>query len=367
MRILVVSHPSVLAVNQSVYRSMSETNPDVMIVVPDRWRHEYSTTTFAPDVLAGLEGKVRPLPIVLPGRPQRHFYSARPSRIIREFSPDVIFLEQESYSCAAMQWGMAAWTARVPFGLQSAENLDRRLPLTARVIRDWTLRRASFVVARSPTAAHLAGEWGATGRVVVVPHAVPLWDVAPQRPAREFTVGFAGRLIPEKGLHDLVAATRRIPGPVRLLLVGDGILRAELENEQLANGRIEVRAGFPHHRMPEAYSEMDVLVLPSRTTSTWVEQFGRVLVEALSCGVPVVGSDSGEIPWVVDITGGGRTFREGDCEQLAQVLDELRVSPEERARLAERGRAVITRLFTADACARAMAEVLSDLAAASRS
>jgi glycosyltransferase involved in cell wall biosynthesis len=99
---------------------------------------------------------------------------------------------------------------------------------------------------------------------------------------------------------------------------------------------------------------MDVLVLPSRTTRDWAEQFGRVLVEALSCGVPVVGSDSGEIPWVVTTTGGGHVFPEGNVDELARVLGRLRADPAERTRLAERGRAVVKDVFTADACAVAM-------------
>ncbi len=58
-----------------------------------------------------------------------------------------------------------------------------------------------------------------------------------------------------------------------------------------------------------------MLALPSRTTPTWKEQFGRVIVEALWCGVPVVGSDSGEIPWLIELTGGGLTFPEGEPAQ----------------------------------------------------
>ena len=64
--------------------------------------------------------------------------------------------------------------------------------------------------------------------------------------------------------------------------------------------------------MPALYREMDVLVLPSRTTPTWAEQFGKVLCEALLCGTPVIGSSSGEIPWVVTTTGGGLVYPEGD-------------------------------------------------------
>lgn len=366
MRLLVVSHPSVIAVNQAVYLSMVQLNWELLIVVPDRWRHEYSSLPFAPDVLGGLEGRLRPLRVAFPGRPQRHLYVARPGQIIKEFSPDVVFLEQESFSCAALQWGAASRRCQLPFGVQSDENLDRRLPLPARVIRNWTLPRAAFVAARSPTAARRAQEWGAKGLIAIVPHAVPLWDVAPLVGRRQFTIGFAGRLVPEKGLQDLVEATSRLPGPVRLLLVGDGALRAGLENQRLPNGAIEVRSGFPHSRMSEAYAEMDILVLPSRTTPTWAEQFGRVLVEALSCGVPVVGSDSGEIPWVVNTTGGGRIFREGNVEQLSGVLADLRARPAERVRLAKDGQAVVSQMFTADACARAMTEVLLDVMKSSR-
>ena len=64
--------------------------------------------------------------------------------------------------------------------------------------------------------------------------------------------------------------------------------------------------------MAAGYAQLDVLVLPSHTTPTWKEQFGRVIVEALWCGVPVVGSDSGEIPWLIELTGGGLVFPEGD-------------------------------------------------------
>lgn len=357
-RLLVVSHPGVLAVNQAVYLSMMDLAWQPLIVVPSRWRHDYSAELFAPEVLAGMEGRLLPLPVVLPGRPQRHLYLARPKQVIEDFRPEVIFVEEESFSCAAMQWGWVAERSGLPFGVQSDENLDRQLPLAARVIRRWVLERASFVAARSPTAASRAREWGAKGRISVVPHAVPLWTTLPHTDSTTFTIGFAGRLVPEKGLTELVDAAQRLPAPVRLLFVGDGPMRTELEAVRLEGGTVEVRTDVPHSRMPEAYAEMDVLVLPSRTTPTWAEQFGRVLVEALSCGVPIVGSDSGEIPWVVTTTGGGHVFHEGDAEHLSRILTELRASPAERARLAERGRVMVKKLFTADACAKEMADLL---------
>lgn len=357
-RLLVVSHPSVVAVNQAVYLSMKRLGWDVRIVVPDRWRHDYSEEPFPPEVLDGLTGDVQPMRVILPGRPQRHVYVGRISRVVHAFRPDAVFLEQESFAAAALQWGIVAHRAHVPFGIQSDENLDRPFPFAVRLARRWVLDRAAFVAARSPTAAERVREWGAKGRVDVVPHAVPMWGDVPTRRGPVFTVGFGGRLVPEKGLDDLVAAVQRLPHPVRLLIVGDGPLRSDLEQLHSDGVTVEVRRHMTHAQMPEAYAEMDVLVLPSRSTPSWTEQFGRVLVEALSCRVPVVGSDSGEIPWVINTTGGGCIYPEGDVERLAETLDRLRTCEAERGRLAEHGRKVVMKTFTADGCAHAMTELL---------
>ena len=110
--------------------------------------------------------------------------------------------------------------------------------------------------------------------------------------------------------------------------------------------------------MAAAYAQLDVLALPSRTTPTWKEQFGRVIVEALWCGVPVVGSDSGEIPWLIELTGGGLTFPEGNPTQLAARLSELRASPELRRRLTRSGRAAVERLFSVPAASDAFERLL---------
>jgi glycosyltransferase involved in cell wall biosynthesis len=243
--------------------------------------------------------------------------------------------------------------------VQAAENLDRPFPLPARLIRDRVLARADFVAARSPTAADLVRRWGARGLVSLVPHAVPRWPTGrPRNAGGAFTVGFAGRLVEQKGIADLVAACRLLGAPADLLVIGDGPLRPTLEGARLP-GEVRIWSGVSHERMPEAYAEMDVLVLPSRTTRTWAEQFGRVLVEALWCGVPVVGSDSGEIPWVITATAGGRLFPEGDVRQLAKVLGELRNDPVQRRALAERGRARVQEIFSVDSSAEALHQTLT--------
>lgn len=360
-RLLIVSHPCVLAVNQAVYLAMKDSGWDPLIIVPDRWRHEYSSEAFPAQTLAGLEGSLRPVRVALRGRAQRHFYLAGTKSLIEGHRPAAVFLEQESFSIPALQWGVAAHRAGIPFGVQAAENLDRPLQRPAERIRNWVLRHATFVAARSPAAADLARAWGATGLVSLVPHAVPTWT-APLCRSRDqvFTIGFAGRLVPEKGLWDLVEAVRQLEGPTRLLLVGDGPLRPALAATEVAGTVLEIRTSVRHNDMAEAYAEMDVLVLPSHTTPRWAEQFGRVLVEALSCGVPVAGSDSGEIPWVISDTGGGVVFPERNVARLRDCLARLQRDPMLRARLAAEGHAAVERRFTADACGRALGELVTE-------
>ncbi len=349
-RLLVVSHACVVAVNQALYLELAERGWDVTVVAPATWRHPYESGTFQARALPGLDSHVRLVPILLPGRDQRHVYLAAAGRLLRRARPHFVYLEEEAFSIPALQWGRASWRLGVPFAVQAAENLDRTLPLPARLIRSWILPRAAFVAARSPAAGSLAWRYGARD-VALVPHAVPRWDANPPAAHEVFTIGYAGRLVAEKGVRDLVAAVERLVPPVRLVLVGDGPLRPELERRALSNGALELRTGVRHEDMPAAYAGMDVLVLPSRTTPWWAEQFGRVLVEALWCGIPIVGSSSGEIPWVVGATGGGRLVPERDAAALAATLADLRERPSERRALARQGRRSVQRLFSIEAVA----------------
>lgn len=353
MNLLIVSHPAVVSVNQEVYRELSRRGWRVTIVLPSRWRHDYSATDIEPQPLPGMERALRPVPVLLRGRPQRHVYLTRTRAICAQARPDVAFVEAEPFAVAAAQWGRTFERLGIPFGVQCYENIDRSLPAPVRWMRSRVLRDAAFVAARSPTAGELALRWGARGRVGLAPPAVPAWETSPARAdaagQRPFTIGYAGRLTEAKGLRDLLAAVRLLQAPVQLSLIGDGALRGELEGQPIPGSTVRVLSGLRHDEMSSAYAQMDVLVLPSRTTPTWKEQFGRVIIEALYCQVPVVGSDSGEIPWLLELTGGGLVFPEGDVSELAERLRRLREDPPLRSQLAGRGHEAVQRLFTVPA------------------
>lgn len=365
-RLLVVSHPAVLAVNQLVFADLAGHRWHVDLVAPRRWHHDYSEADIDVAPVPALAGSFHKLPVLLPGRPQRHVYLANPLRVIRMTRPDVIFVEQEPSSLAALQWAIAARVLGVPFGVQMDENIDRALPSPVRRARSWVLRHAAFVAARSPRAAHLVKHLGACGEIALIPHHVPGWVAQEQEESGRFRIGFAGRFVPEKGLDVLVNAVRLLEDPFDLVVAGQGPMRAWLESTDLGAGTLRLVSGLSHDEMPLAYAQMDVLVLPSRTTATWVEQFGRVLVEALWCGVPVVGSDTGGIRWVIETTEGGMLFPDGDYVALSECLKTLRDNDNVRCQYAQRGSQLSRKLFSVGAVASELGPLLERASIQSR-
>jgi glycosyltransferase involved in cell wall biosynthesis len=168
-----------------------------------------------------------------------------------------------------------------------------------------------------------------------------------RQPSEAFVVAYAGRFVPEKGLDTLLQAVADLGSGVELWLIGNGPDRPVLESLSQELG-IEERVRWiepvSSEKMAEILARVDVVVLPSCTTRVWKEQFGRILVEAMACKVPVVGSDSGAIPEVVGDA--GLIFPEGDATALAECLRRLKESPELRHELAERGYVRATTLYS---------------------
>ncbi len=358
--ILIVGHPNVVPHNQLVYIRLAELGWRLRIIVPNRWVDEYSPDGFTPQPYDERVQTFARVPVMLPGQYQRHFYVTEPTRWLRRWKPDVAFMEHEPFAVPALQWGVACERVGIPWGLQGDENLDRPFPLPAKLIRAWVTPRAHFYAARSPTGGEMLRRWGARAPIAIVPHTIPEWlpEPRPDQDHDRFTIGYAGRLVPQKGIEDLLEAVRRLSFPFRLLVVGDGPLRERVERADLGRGLLELRTGLRSDAMPALYREMDVLVLPSRTTTTWAEQFGKVLCEALLCGTPVIGSSSGEIPWVVTTTGGGLLYPEGNTDELARCLTRMREHPEDRRRFAADGLAGTLEHFAPRAAARALNDLI---------
>jgi glycosyltransferase involved in cell wall biosynthesis len=174
-----------------------------------------------------------------------------------------------------------------------------------------------------------------------------------------FVVGFAGALTRQKGWKVLLAAVERLPERFRLVLAGDGEQLAELKSwlqRPGLRGRVCYLGLLPKAQLLAAYPLMDVLVLPSITTPNSVEQFGCVLAEAMACGVPVIGSDSGAIPETIGDA--GLVVHEGEPDALADAI--FRISENQALRQSASLRAMqkYRSSFSCEAYARSVAQLL---------
>jgi glycosyltransferase involved in cell wall biosynthesis len=273
--------------------------------------------------------------------------------LLRRSRADFVLIEEEPFSLSAMYWSRAARALRLPYAVQVAENLDRHLPYMLRRARMKVLGGASVVLARSPSALERAQQWGFHGEGVVLGHGIESTvsssDVRPGS-----TVGFVGRLVEAKGVDDLIAALNAHP-ELRLRVAGDGALRDRFA--QLAD-RVEMLGTLAPEALDDFYRSLDVVAVPSRTTPTWSEQFGRVLVEAQGCATAVVAYDSGEIPWVASLSS-VVLVHEGDVETLGRVLSEIASDPQRARQLGESGRAQVEKHFTNAALAQQLAPLIT--------
>ncbi len=321
-KVLIVSHAGVLAANRDVYARLAPAW-EVHFVVPTEWRDGLRNMPYAFEDVE--DQTVLGAPVWGRGRPQRYIYLMGIKKFLRTWTPDVVVIEEEPFSLAARQWARSLVRLNVPFVVQSAENLDKNLPLLVRRWRMSVLTAAAGVLARSPKSAERAREWGAVGRVEVVPHGVlELGPDVLSSETRKSLVGFVGRLTEEKGVRDFLRLVESSPN-VGARVAGDGPLRSLLEISP-ARDRIEILGALPTRDMPDFYRSVAVVVMPSRTTSTWSEQFGRVLVEASAQGTPVVAYDSGEIPWVTGQLG-LTAVTEGDETELSRRVHEMLADP----------------------------------------
>jgi len=367
MRVLVVSHSLAVPANQALYCEM-ERLPDVAltIVAPERWNASMGgATRFTRH--ADLRATVIQRPVWFSGKINTHLYRGFGAGLLPE-RPDVVYADEEAYSLAAYQCLRLARSQGVPLVFKTNQNLVKRYPPPF----GWTEQRVQAYAAAALPCAPDCGEVlrakGYRNRLEVIgfgldPTVCRRWPTEELRarlgiPAEAFVVGFMGRMVPEKGAVDVIEAalalTRRGAEPY-VLLVGSGPQEAELRARAAAlpEGRVVFAGTVPHGKgAAEHLSCMDVCVVPSRTTASWKEQFGRVIIEAMASGVPVVGSDSGNVPVLIEETGGGLAFPEGDVAALADRVETLMRDRDLARRLAAAGQEHVNREY----CFRRLAE-----------
>jgi FkbM family methyltransferase len=372
VKLLVISHSSVTPSNQDFYaRVQRRLGSELTLVVPSRWRNEYGDQVAAR--WPRFEGRLVALPVLLRGNIPLHVYRARLVRLLCDERPDIVYVHHEPYGLATFQAFWAAHRTGTPAGFYSAQNLVKRYPPPVVWGERWVYTNATFAMAVSSEVAQTLQAKGYTGRIEVMPLGVDLSMYRRSERSRDraqerapLIAAYVGRLSDEKGLHTLIDALAYSDATlVRLLVAGDGAAREALHAHAAARGvdkRITWLGYVPHDEVAQVYAQTDVVIVPSKTTSRWKEQFGRVVVEALACGVPVAVSDSGELPRLVQQTGGGWVFPERDARSLARLLEAIAGDPAARTDRARIGAARVRALFDAELLAERFATTVSECA-----
>ena len=203
----------------------------------------------------------------------------------------------------------------------------------------------------------VAGELhGADARVELVPHGVDLGRFAP-RPmpgGPTLKVLTVARLIEKKGIGVLIEAVAGLGVPFRLRIVGEGPLESELARATRQAGlhdRVEFCGALTHHELPRAYADAHVIAVPSvRDSGDDRDGLPNVVLEAMACGRPVVGSAVGAIPSAVRDGENGLLTMPGDAIGLRAALAGLAGDGALRTRLGQAARAMVERKFELGSC-----------------
>lgn len=282
------------------------------------------------------------------GDPHRGFLWP-PHYALHTFRPDIVQAESDLEALGTAQVSIARrlGAPRSKLIHYTWQNILRPRSWPVRVVTNLSLRAADHIICASAEAAHVLRQQGYQRGTTVMPlvgldtryfypHPVP--ELRARLNLSGIVVGYVGRVVADKGLDVLLEAVAALKAPVQVLIVGEGEARSSLADRAQSLGldqRVRFVGSVTYDDVAAYLNAIDILVLPSRTTTHWKEQFGRVLVEAMGCRVAVVGSDSGAIPEVI----GDRQwiFPEGNAAALAALLDRLVANPIELAAARERG------------------------------
>lgn len=352
---------------------------ELTVIVPPSWDDPRSATRLEKTHTQGYD--LRVARILFNGNYHLHFYPQL-KQIVREVRPDIFHIDEEPYNLATFQAMRLARSVGARTVVFSWQNLYRRYPLPFSLMERYVLNHTDALIVGNGESGNVWQRKGYRGPLYLIPQfgVDPAIYYRRERAVRRgqrsifkhrnvsapsqsaLVIGYVGRLVEEKGVDVLLQAVSKLRGPWMLQILGDGPDRERLERMSQWLGihaRLTFDQKMPSTHLPNYFSGLDVLVLPSLTRVNWKEQFGRVLIEAMACDVITVGARSGAIPEVIGEA--GLTFDEGNIEELAVHLQHLLDEVPLREKLRELGRRRVLEHYTQAAVARNTVKVYREI------
>lgn len=341
IKVLSVGHSYVVALNRSILRELSkDPSFEVTIGAPSVFKGSLRTIECEPEP-ANSNIKLVKLDAYLTQK--MHVFSYNPWQLksLMKQGFDCAHFWEEPYIFAGFQLGRQAAKSKIPFLFRTAQSLIKDYIFPFNHFEKLTRKRSSAWVAGGNLvyAAMMKKGFKKPGQVLTLAvdtaQFQPLDKVGKEKVRAELglsepVIGYLGRLSEEKGCDLFMEALGHLKDkPWSFLVMGSGPYKDKIENwaaKHNISERVKVRL-FDHDEVPKVLPVCDLLICPSQTRKFWKEQFGRMIVEGFAAGVPVMGSDSGEIPRVIGEA--GVVLPEADVKVWQEALDNFLTSPQE--------------------------------------
>tara|TARA_R110000868_G_scaffold132380_2_gene343130 strand:- start:57666 stop:58799 length:1134 start_codon:yes stop_codon:yes gene_type:complete len=350
IRVLTIGHSYVVAANRTfIHELANDPRFEITMVAPEKMDAALRSIEYEKPEINNL----RIITLAVRFTKKIHFFMYRGlDEVIKPGAYDFIHLWEEPYIFSGYQIAKKAKRAGIPYFFVTYQNLNKRYPFPFSYFERYVLKHCKFWVtgAKLVRETLLKRDYPAT-KNKMIPLSIndnifyPAKDAAEKESIkRELGLSgklicFLGRIVSDKGIDILLPALENIKEPFSLLILGAGPEQEKVElwvSRHRLQDRVKILLA-KHHEVPRFLRACDIVVAPSQTMSNWVEQFGRMLVEAFASEVAVIGSTSGEIPHVIGDA--GLVVNEKDINAWTKAISKLLSDDQFRMDLAAKGRA----------------------------
>lgn len=317
-KILSIGHSYIVSANRSIMRKLAQNESFDITVAAPRYLHGSLRSM---EIEAEHDEKIKLASVDVILSRWIHLMTYRGlDLILQKNSFDLVHIWEEPYVHGGYQIARQCVKTNTPYFFRTAQSLNKCYPPPFSYFEKFVVKNAKAWNAGAGLVFKNLIERGydqSTGRIISLgtdrekfyPDDEARAEVREELGLKGFIFGFSGRLVESKGLDILMSAFEKLEEKKSpnwsFLALGSGPYKEKLESwaeRQGLSDRVKVLL-VEHDKMPRYMRAMDCLLAPSQTASNWKEQFGRMLTEAFATKVPVIGSTSGEIPYVIDHAG----------------------------------------------------------------